>query len=87
MIIEIQFRISQRFFSSKLVLKKTVESRFAALNHYENSSSVRAIYQAILYTFFTHTLTHKPTPINTDVGISTHVTTQVRSPPRAHLHI
>ena len=37
--IEGQFQILQRFSSSKQVLK-TVESCFAALNHYENGSTV-----------------------------------------------
>jgi hypothetical protein len=36
-IIKGQFQVFQRFSSSKLVLK-TVESRFAALNYYENGS-------------------------------------------------
>jgi hypothetical protein len=37
-IIEGQFQIFQRFSSSKLVLK-TAQSRFAALNYYENGSN------------------------------------------------
>ncbi len=39
-IIEGRIEFFQRFSSSKLVLK-TVESRFAALNYYENGSSIR----------------------------------------------
>jgi hypothetical protein len=38
-IIEGQFQVIQRFSSSKLALE-TVESGFAALNYYENGSSV-----------------------------------------------
>jgi hypothetical protein len=37
-IIEGQFQVFQRFTSSILVLK-TVESRFAALNYYKNGSA------------------------------------------------
>jgi hypothetical protein len=38
-IIEGQFQVFQRFSSSKLVLR-TVESRFTALNYYENGSTL-----------------------------------------------
>jgi hypothetical protein len=46
MIIEGQFQVIQRLSSSKLVLK-TVDSRFVALNYYENGS--KGVFCIILY--------------------------------------